>query len=148
MNNENKPTGIGALAQRAIICHVQVDRAETALEELKKNLKGAKDVIEGALAEQGLTSIKYQGWTVYAQQQVFAQLLAHEDDKEKKSVAMQALKDTGLGWMVKENVAAATLRSWVNEQKTDDETNMPKLPETLKAHVKLSSKTDIRIKRS
>ena len=148
MNNTNKPTGIGALAQRAIICHVKVDRAETALEELKKNLKGAKDVIEGALAEQGLTSIKYQGWTVYAQKQGFAQLLHNENDDAKKSVAMQALKDSGLRWMVKENVAAPTLRSWVNEQKIDEATNMPTLPETLKEHIKLSSKTDIRIKRS
>ena len=153
MTTTNRPSGLGALAQRVIISIMRVKAAESTLDDLKKARQEAKDIMEVAFAEAGVTSVKYQGCTVFAKEQVFASLVNHDptpddpEDATKKTKSMQALKDNDLGWMVKEGVAAQTLRGWVNEQEKDDGGN-PKIPEALKPFIKVSKKTDIGMTRS
>ena len=147
MSDSSRPTGLGALAQRVILCDLKIKKAKQELEELQEAANALKEEMLAALASSGLTSVKYQGFTVYVHESIFASLVSCEDDEEPKGAAIKALKDNGLGWMVKETVASQTLSAWVREQETDD-AEMPKLPEAVASHIKVSTKIDIRTKKS
>lgn len=153
MTNGNGPSGLGLLAQRVILSILKVQRAEEVVSALKKARDEAKDAMEAAFAEAGVTSVKYRGFTVYAYETIYGSLVNHtptEEDGEqatKKTKSMKALKENDLGWMIKEGVAAQTLSAWVREQEKDEAGN-PKLPEKLKQFIKVSRKSDIGVKRS
>ena len=153
MSSSSKPTGLGALAQSVILSDLAVKKAESTIEDLKESRKLAKERMQIALAEAGIDSVKYKGFTVFSHESTFASLIKTEaaklgDDEQPTDKAYVAMRDNELGWMIKETVAAQTLRAWVNEQEEDKDTKMPKLPEGLEAHIKVSKKLDIRIKRS
>lgn len=147
-NEKSKPTGLGALAQRVILAHTKVKQAEQALEDLKEDLKVAKELMLSAFASNGVTSVKYRGFTVYSQDTIYASLISTPGEEEPKAPAFAALKKNDLGWMVKEGVNNNTLSAWVRELPIDDETGMPMLPAPLAGVIKASKKEDVRIKRS
>ena len=151
MGNENRPSGLGALAQKVIVYTVKVKRAEEALSERKSELADANEAMLIALAEAGISSVKYKGFTVHTVTQIFASLINHEVSEEYKSPkakSMQALRDNELGWMVRDSVSVQTLKSWVKEHELDKETQLPKLPEELVEFIKVSSKIEVRVKKS
>ena len=153
MNDSSKPTGLGALAQRDILTELAVKRAEATIEDLKETRKLAKEHMQIALAEAGIDSVKYKGFMVFAHESTFASLIKTKaaelgDNEQPNDKAYAAMRENELGWMIKETVSNPTLRAWVLEQEEDKDTKMPKLPEGLKDHIKVSKKQDIRIKRS
>jgi len=156
MTNDNaKPTGLGALAQRVILCDMAVKAAKRELDDATKERTDAKELMHAGLAEHGVNSVKYHGYTVYTNDRPFASLAAakkdpsekddaeDDDDAGDKTAAIATLKAQGLGWMVKEAVNVKTLTSWVRELPVDPETKMPVLPPELEKAISIFIKEDI-----
>lgn len=150
MPNDNRPTGLGALAQRVIMCKAKKEAADAALKAAKEELQTANNAMELGFAEQGVSSVKYRGHTVYAYTKLAASLI--DGDKEAfdnpKQPALDALKaNADSKHLVKETVNTNSLNAWVNEHPTDDR-GFPQLPDDLKRHIKLTMLTRIGVSRS
>ncbi len=157
MTNDNaKPTGLGALAQRVILCDMAVKAAKREHDDAAKERTDAKELMHAGLAEHGVNSVKYHGYTVYINDQPFASLIASKEDAPEKdedddssagdkAAAIAILKAQGLGWMVKETVNVKTLTSWVRELPVDPKTKVPILPPELEKAISIFVKEDIGI---
>ena len=108
------------------------------LKALKAKLKTLEDAALEYLAEEGITSVKMNGSTVYMSTSTYASL---SDDKD---AAMVALKEHGIGDLVKESVNSNSLASWVREQRETEEG----IPEALEPHVTISEVTRLRMRSS
>lgn len=145
-----RPTGLGALAQRIIMLDAKLKAAKSEVENAKAELESAKETLRGEFAAQGVDSIKYHGYTVYAHTSIYAGLNKDGDPDEYDDPArpaMDALKAHGAGHLVKETVNQNSLTSWVREFDADLN-GLPILPEGLAAHIRLSQKDDIRIRKA
>jgi hypothetical protein len=142
------PTGLGALAQRVILCTLKVKAANNVLDNAKEELTAAQEAIATEFAANSVRSIKYKDFTVHMHDQHFGNLKSSDNPEGAKVDAMQALKDNGLAWMVTETVFAQTLHAWVREQPIDKETLQPKLPDPLVYHIKVTTKSVVGVKKS
>lgn len=145
MANGNKPVGIGAVAQAAIIKYLKVKALEEQLKVAKAEYDAARMNALDHYIEQGVDLMHYRGFTTFLHQQDLASLVNGEDGT--KDNAHKALKKNGLGWMVKPTVSPKTLSSWVSEQPVDEKTMEHILPEALKPFIKIFRKKEIRIRK-
>lgn len=145
MAQGDKPTGIGAYAQKAILKHLKVKKLEAQLKIAKQEAGVALQNVCDVLSAQGLDLIHYRDFTVYLNTQDHASLV--DDENGTKDGAQAALKAADLGWLIKPTVNPKTLSAWIREQPEDEKTMERVLPEALKPWVKVFRKTEARIKK-
>jgi len=141
----DKPSGIGAYAQKLVLAHLKVKKLEAELKMAKAEFSQAQSNAQDVFLAQGVSSIDYRGFTAFLHSQDFASLVKDEDGSEE--AAFKALKKAKLGWMIKPKVNTNTLSSWVREQPEDEKTMERILPEDLKDHISIFRKQEVRIRK-
>ena len=106
---------------------------ERQLAFVKEELTRRESLLAEDLDQAGLQQLKTRaGAVLYRHEALFASLA--KDPSGETNPALEALRQQGLGWMVKATVNANTLRSWVKEQEQTPEG----LPAELRPHIKIS----------
>ena len=106
---------------------------ERQLAFVKEELTRRESLLAEDLDQAGLQQLKTRaGAVLYRHEALFASLA--KDPSGETDPALEALRQQGLGWMVKATVNANTLRSWVKEQEQTPEG----LPAELRPHIKIS----------
>ena len=106
---------------------------ERQLAFVKEELTRRESLLAEDLDTAGLQQLKTRaGAVLYRHEALFASLA--KDPNGETEAALAALREQGLGWMVKATVNANTLRSWVKEQEQSPEG----LPAELRPHLKIS----------
>ena len=112
---------------------------DAELKQVRTQLVTLEDAAIEYLAEEGITSVKMNGSTVYMQTQTFASLA------EDKDAAMVAFKEHGLGDLVRETVNSSSLAAFVREMRETEEGG---IPDELEPHVTVSEVTRLRMRSS
>ena len=111
---------------------------DAELKRVKAELVNLESQALEYLGEEGITSLRINGSTVYLSTSTYASL---NDDK---AAAMDALKTAGVGDLVKESVNASSLAAWARELRETEEG----MPAALEPHVKVSEVTKLRMRSS
>lgn len=127
---------------------VEADSAYKRLKAESKDAKMERDEIEERLREhfidQGVQNMKVNGVTVYLYSQKWAGVQRDDEDRrtatdEERERAIQALRDAGLGWMVKEDFNTQTLSAWVRE--------LDELPPEFEGAINVTERTELRTRK-
>ena len=111
---------------------------DTELKKTRTELVSLEAQALEYLGEEGITSLRINGSTVYLSTSTYASL---NDDK---AAAMNALKAAGVGDLVRESVNASSLAAWARELRETEEG----IPAVLEPHVKVSEVTKLRMRSS
>lgn len=132
VSNGSSPDLAAAAAEYADLTQRKRD-LERQLAFVKEELTRRESLLAEDLDQAGLQQLKTRaGAVIYRHEALFASLA--KDPDGENAAALAALRDQGLGWMVKPTVNANTLRSWVKEQEQSPEG----LPAELRPHLKIS----------
>jgi len=123
-----------------------------ALEKKVKDLTASKGKIESRIlenfSENGISSIKIDGSTVYLHRQLWAGTDRHEDEddesEEPKIRAIAALRAAGCEDLIKENFNVMTLSAFVREL----DQNKEELPAEFEGAIKVAEVFSARVRRS
>ena len=130
--NSSGPDLAAAAAEYADLTQRKRD-LERQLAFVKEELTRRESLLAEDLDQAGLQQLKTRaGAVIYRHEALFASLA--KDPDGEPTAALAALREQGLGWMVKPTVNANTLRSWVKEQEQSSEG----LPAELRPHLKIS----------
>ena len=111
---------------------------DTELKKTRTELVSLEAQALEYLGEEGITSLRINGSTVYLATSTYASL------SENKAAAMNALKAAGVGDLVRESVNASSLAAWARELRETEEG----IPAALEPHVKVSEVTKLRMRSS
>ena len=111
---------------------------DAELKRVKQELVSLEAQALEYLGEEGITSLRINGSTVYLSTSTYASLT------EDKQAAMNFLKRAGVGDLVKESVNASSLAAWVRELRETEEG----IPAALEQHIKVSEVTKLRMRSS
>ena len=111
---------------------------DTELKKTRTELVSLEAQALEYLGEEGITSLRINGSTVYLSTSTYASL------SENKAAAMAALKQAGVGDLVRETVNASSLAAWARELRETEEG----IPAALEPHVKISEVTKLRMRSS
>jgi len=104
-------------------------RLESALEQIKDQLGETEKKLLDCFGELGIDSTRFNGSTIFIKRSLFPKIV----EGDRKAAAL-ALKDAGLGDLLKEDFNLQTLRSFINERDKNDEP----LPESFKGIIETS----------
>lgn len=130
---------------------IKIRELDAELKAAKEKLQSLEPDVMADLEEEGIDSVKVNGFTIYAQRNLWAGVA----DGVDRQVACDALKDAGLNDFVAENFNAQTLSSYFRELEKSakaegriimDQSQL--LPETLKGKIKLTEKFGLRFRKS
>lgn len=113
-------TQIFELADQLKICKEQKKRLDAQVKELDAEIDRLDLALSDAMAESELDRFSRHGSTFYLNSRLYASPAAGMKEK-----LFQALKDNGYGSIVKENVNANTLSSFVKEQMEENNDEVP-----------------------
>ena len=124
--------------------YVDLHQRKNELELEEKEVKARLEVLEAEVLEQfmelGVSQMKIPngGPTVYLQGETFASLISD------KARAHEVMERHDLGYMIKPNVNAQTLRSWVIEQ----DRNQTEIDQEVLEVLNISKRTRVKVKAS
>ena len=91
------------------------EELEGNLEGIKKRMAELKVKLSEQFINSGVQNCTVDGKNVYLSRQIWAKFVAG-DSEDETSLAVQRLKDHGLGWLVKPSVNGQTLSAWIREE--------------------------------
>ena len=126
--------------QEYVDCYQRKKTLERETKENNARIETLQDEVLREFMEQGARSISLKnGATVYIHTDTYASLKNDEDGS--KDNAHRVMRKYKLGYMVKPNVNAQTLRSWVIQQRDEE---IP-IPDELRAVLNITEKESVRV---
>ncbi len=113
---------------------------EAELREVKGKLEKTETRLTDYFAEKGLKNLRTENGMAYLSREIFAGLTPEEDGGHEAAHA--ALRQHGLGYMVKDGVNANTLRAYVREREEAGE----ELPRDLLPHIRITEVFRVRVR--
>lgn len=114
---------------------------EQYLKDLNQNIDELNEKLSNAMTDAELDKFTHSGSTFYLKSRLFASAIAG-----KKDDLIKALKESGNGTLVVEQVNANTLSSFIKEQR--DTTGCEDVPDYLKDIVKTYEKVSVGIRKA
>ena len=113
---------------------------EAELREVKGKLEKTETRLTDYFAEKGLKNVRTENGMAYLSREIFAGLAPEENGGHEEAHA--ALRQHGLGYMVKDGVNANTLRAYVREREEAGE----EIPRDLLPHIKITEVFRVRVR--
>ena len=129
------------MAEELRSCKLKKEELDKEIKEVNAKIDEIDEKLSNAMTEIELNSFKHQGATFYLKSRLFASPI-----EGKKDEMIQALKDSGNGELVVEQVNSNTLASFIKEQR--EQNNCDDVPEYLKDIVSTYEKISVGIRNS
>jgi hypothetical protein len=130
--------------RRLAALHFQIEGTEAQLKALKAEAESLEQVCLATFVEMGIDSLPLAIDGQPVSVHLHRTLRTTKADGVEMQAAVDALKDAGLGWLVREQYVAQTLGSWVREELAAGRV----LPPTLTTLFDIREITDVRVTRT
>jgi hypothetical protein len=128
MSDASKQEAPGMTHIRAFVAAtLEKERGEAIVAKAKKTLEGLQDPVLEFFARNGIQRVNCDGRTVHQRRSLYPHVPA--DQKERLIAALKDDPDTE--YLIKEGYNHQTLRAFIGELDTHEETGMPVIPTEL-----------------